>query len=342
MQRCLDLAKNGFGRVEPNPMVGAVIVHQNKIIGEGFHAQYGKPHAEVNAIASVRNKELLRNSTIYVSLEPCSHFGKTPPCASLIVSYQIPRVVIASKDPYHEVAGRGIELLQKNGIVVEIGLLDAQNRNLNKRFFTFIEKQRPYVILKWAQTADGFIDFIRTENTPIAPNWITNDFENQLVHKWRSTEMAIMVATETVLKDNPSLTTRHWFGNSPIRVVIDKDLKIDNSFNIFDTSAKTIIFNALKNEILNHLEFVAIDFAQSHQQIFKTILKELYVRKIQSVIVEGGSKLHQSVIESDLWDEARIFVGNKTFGKGIEAAQLPLQHSWQKKFDASTLFFYQK
>jgi diaminohydroxyphosphoribosylaminopyrimidine deaminase / 5-amino-6-(5-phosphoribosylamino)uracil reductase len=316
MFRCLELARLGAGEVAPNPMVGSVIVHNQKIIGEGFHRKYGQPHAEVNAINDVADLDLLKDSTLYVSLEPCAHHGLTPPCSDLIIEKQIPRVVIGIEDPFSEVAGKGIEKLLKAGIEVKRGVLESECRELNKRFFTFHEKKRPYIILKWAQTLDGFIDVDRTREDYGEPTWITGDLALRLVHKIRSKEAAILVGTKTAEKDNPSLTVRHWAGNNPLRIVIDKNNKLSGNLNLFDDSSKTLIFSS--NELVQNEwnEWVKIDF---QKEVIPRILSELSSRKILSVIVEGGKFLLEKFIESDLWDEMHVFTGNKFFTEGVRA-----------------------
>lgn len=317
MQRCLDLALLGMGDVAPNPMVGCVIVHDEKIIGEGYHQIYGGPHAEVNAIRSVKNPELLAKSTLYVSLEPCAHFGKTPPCSDLIIENHIPRVVIGTIDPFAEVAGKGIERMQKAGIEVEVGILEKESRRLNRRFFTFHEKKRPYIILKWAQTLDGFIDTDRTETQH--PTWITNAFAKRLVHKQRSEESAILIGTNTAEFDNPSLTVREWTGNQPIRMVIDRKGRLNSELHIFDRKAPTWVFTELEKPDSENLKFIRLDFTQN---ILPQLLNELYQRDILSVIVEGGGELLNSFLEMKLWDEAFVYTGNQFFGKGVAAPNI--------------------
>ena len=319
MQRCLEIAIKGFGNVAPNPMVGCVIVYDQKIIGEGYHQQFGQAHAEVNAINSVENKELLKKATLYVNLEPCSHFGKTPPCADLIIKNKIPNVVIGNTDPFSEVNGRGIEKLTKAGINVQEGVLEDKCKKLNVRFFTFHEKKRPYVILKWAQTADGFIDLKRTEENPGKALQISSAESRKLVHKWRSQEQAIMVGSNTALLDNPQLTVREWQGRNPLRITIDKWLRIPKHYNLFDKSTATLIFTAVDEPSETNLEFVKIDFDQSP---VPQILNELYKRSIQSLLVEGGEQLLTSFIESGLWDEARVFISDKKIEKGVNAPVL--------------------
>ena len=275
MQRCLDLALLGMGEVAPNPMVGCVVVHQGMIIGEGYHEKFGHPHAEVNAIRAVRNPELLAQSTLYVSLEPCSHFGKTPPCADLIIETRIPHVVIGTIDPFARVAGMGIERMQKAGIEVEVGVLEKECRQLNRRFFTFHEKRRPYVLLKWAQTLDGFIDTDRTETQH--PTWITNDLSKRLVHKQRSEESAILIGTNTAEYDNPALTVREWTGHQPVRMVIDRIQRLDAGLHILDPVAPTWIFTAKEIPDVENLKFIRLDFDQN---ILPQLLTALYERNI--------------------------------------------------------------
>jgi len=319
MNRCIELARLGAGNVAPNPMVGCVIVSQGKIIGEGFHQKYGGAHAEVNAINAVSNPEFLTKSTLYVSLEPCAHFGLTPPCSDLIVKNQIPRVVIGTTDPFSEVAGKGIEKLRKAGIKVEVGILEKECRELNKRFFTFHEKKRPYIILKWAQTLDGFIDMERNRENFGEPTWITGDLALRMVHKIRSEEGAILVGTNTVEKDNPSLTVRHWAGKNPVRAVLDKNLRLSPALNMFDGSSKTLVFNAKKNEVTESTEWIKIDY---EHEVLIQILNEFHHRNILSVIAEGGKQLLESFIHQNLWDEAHVFIGNKFFYSGISAPKI--------------------
>ena len=310
MQRCLELAKKGMGLVSPNPMVGCVIVYNSEIIGEGFHQKYGEAHAEVNAINSVTDKSLLNKSTLYVNLEPCAHFGKTPPCSNLIIEHKIPKVVIGCVDSFSEVAGKGIEKMKNKGIEVIVGILEKESRELNKRFFTFHEKNRPYVILKWAESKDGFI----APNNQKEPFWMTSSESKKLVHKWRAEEDAILVGRITAEKDNPSLTAREVTGKNPIRIVIDKDLKLSGDLNLFNSEAKTIIFNAIKSEETGTNQFVKIDF----NYLIKNILEELHKQNIQSVKIEGGSITLQSFIDANIWDEARIFTANKLFSQGLK------------------------
>jgi len=316
MHRCLELAKNGLGYVAPNPMVGSVIVCDDVIIGEGYHAKYGEAHAEVNAINSVKNKELLKQAKLYVNLEPCAHYGKTPPCADLIIEYKIPEVIIGCVDSFSEVSGKGINKLKNAGCNVGVGILEKESRELNKRFFTFQEKKRPYIILKWAQTLDGFIDIKREVNAAIKPNWITNENLKMLVHKWRTEEQAIMVGTNTALLDNPSLNAREWIGKSPLRIVIDRDLSIPLTYNLFNQQVATIVFTEKHIESKENITYIAINFAEN---VIEQILTHLFEIKIQSLIVEGGRFLLNSFIDKYLWDEARVFIGNKYFNNGIAA-----------------------
>ena len=314
MNRCLDLASKGLENVSPNPLVGSVIVYENKIIGEGYHMEYGKEHAEVNAITSVKDKSLLPKSTLYVNLEPCAHFGKTPPCSNLIIEHKIPKVVIGCVDTFSEVSGKGIIKMEKAGIEVVVGVLENECRELNKRFFTFHEKKRPYIILKWAESKDSFI----APNNQTAPFWMTSNDSKKLVHKWRSEEDAILVGRITAEKDNPSLTVREVIGKNPIRIVIDKDLKLSKKLNLFNNEARTIIFNALKTKEINLNYYIKIDF----NNLIKCILQELYKQKIQSLIIEGGAKTLQSFIDKKLWDESRIFIANKTIVEGIKSPNI--------------------
>tara|TARA_B100001287_G_C22680616_1_gene530146 strand:+ start:864 stop:1877 length:1014 start_codon:yes stop_codon:yes gene_type:complete len=322
MQRCINLAKKGIRAVAPNPMVGCVIVVEDQIIGEGYHQRFGEAHAEVNAINSVSNKSLLKKATLYVSLEPCSHTGQTPPCAELIIKKGIKKVVIGTKDSNPIVGGKGIEKLKNGGIQVEEGILQEQCVELNKRFFTFHEKQRPYVILKWAQTLDGFLDRIREDETQKI-NWISEPETNTLVHKWRSEEQSILVGRNTIINDNPSLTVRDYGGINPIRLVIDSQLQISGALNIYSKDAPTIVFNRIKDKKENNIEWVKISETST-----KNILKELHNRGIQSVFVEGGSRTLQYFIIDNVWDEARVIVGQKYFKEGYKAPiinKVPIQ-----------------
>jgi diaminohydroxyphosphoribosylaminopyrimidine deaminase/5-amino-6-(5-phosphoribosylamino)uracil reductase len=334
MMRCIQLAKNGLGTSYPNPLVGSVIVHNNEIIGEGWHYKAGQPHAEVNAISSVSKTKILKEATIYVSLEPCSHFGKTPPCANLIIETGIKKVVVGSLDPNPKVAGRGIKRLMEAGCQVIVGVLENECNQLNKRFFTFHQKKRPYIFLKWAQTADGFIAPKSETRNETKPVWITNEFSRQLVHKMRAEEQAILVGTNTVLQDNPSLTVRDWAGENPTRIVIDKELKISQDFSVFDTSYKTIVFNEKESKNSEKIDFEKIDFSK---EIPQQICEALFRRNIQSVIIEGGAKTLQTFIDANLWDEAFVFTGNNTFIEGVKAPVFKGEFISEEKLKADTL-----
>lgn len=322
MQRCLTLAKKGFGSTSPNPMVGCVIVHDNLIIGEGYTSPYGGNHAEVNAITSVKDKKMLQKAVLYVSLEPCSHHGKTPPCADLIVKYKIKEVVVGAVDDNSLVGGKGIEHLNNSGCKVSVGILEEECRALNKRFFTFHNKKRPYVILKWAETRDGFIDVVRENQSEKNPNWISNKISQQLVHKWRSEEQSILVGTNTVINDNPRLNVRRWVGKSPIRLILDNSLRIPHDFNVFDGSIKTIVFTSSKFMFEKEKENIVLEYIDYAKSIPRQICDKLYEKNIQSVIIEGGAQILQSFIYDELWDESRIFIGNKNFGKGLKAPRI--------------------
>lgn len=337
MNRCIELARNGLGNVAPNPLVGCVIVHNDKIIGEGYHKFFGGPHAEVNAIHSVKNKSLLPESTIYVNLEPCTHFGKTPPCSDLIIKKEIPKVVIGTEDPYVEVSGNGIKKLKNAGCDVKTGVLQKNCKDLNKRFFTFINKKRPYIILKWAQTKNGLIDIIRDHNSPQQPTWITNETSRNLVHKWRNEEQAIMIGRVTAEMDNPKLTNRNWGTNSPIRIVMDNELVLEKNLNMFDQSIETIIFNRKISKKDKNLEY--IQFGNQNNEVAE-VLDYLYNRKIQSVIIEGGEKLLSTFITDNAWDEARVFVGDKSFKEGVRAPTIIGEPVYSERLIASYLYIY--
>ena len=317
MQRCLELALRGAGKVAPNPMVGCVIVCNNIIIGEGWHEQFGGPHAEVNAIRSVSDQSLLKEATLYVSLEPCSHMGKTPPCADLLIEKEIPYVVVACLDENPLVKGRGIQKLILNGTDVKVGVLEEEAKFLNRRFFTSINKNRPYIILKWAQSSDGFIDHDRDELDERAI--ISSPQSHLLVHKWRSEESVIMVGTNTVIADNPQLTVRLIDGNNPVRVTFDRQMRIPSTAKILDASAPTIIFTQGAHYYTDRAEFVPIDFSKDPLRQALTILHE---RKFESVLVEGGSALINKFYEQNLWDESRVFIANKEIGKGVKAPEI--------------------
>ncbi len=340
MQRALQLAKNGLGATAPNPMVGAVIVLDNKIMGEGFTSPYGGSHAEVNAINSVEDKTTLAKATLYVTLEPCSHHGKTPPCAKLIIKHGIPKVVIGTLDPHHKVAGRGKRMLEESGCEVAVGILEKKCKALHKRFLTFHQKKRPYIILKWAATSDGFIAPDKDlRNNKVEPYWITNTYSRQQVHKWRSEEQAILVGTRTVLDDNPKLNTRSWHGKSPIRIILDKNLAIDSNHHVFDGSQPTIVMTQDTNEDkrIADVAYELIDFSQNQTE---QICNILHSRDINSVIIEGGTKTLQSFIDTDYWDEARVFTGSSSFSKGLKAPTLDNKPQKTIRIASDTLNFY--
>lgn len=324
IKRCIQLAKNGLGTTYPNPLVGSVIVHNQKIIGEGWHQKAGEAHAEVNAIHSVKDKSLLKEATIYVSLEPCSHFGKTPPCSDLIIQHKIPNVVIGTVDPFAKVSGNGIKKLTEAGCTVTVGILEDECNALNKRFFTFHNKKRPFIILKWAQTEDGFVaPASRDKKEPV---WITNAYSRQLVHKWRSEEQAILVGTQTVVDDNPKLDVRDWTGNNPVRIVLDKNGRISKESLIFDSSASTLLLSD------NDIDY--------RKNVAKQIVSILFKHNIQSVIIEGGSKTLQTFIDENLWDEARVFTGSSYFSSGTKAPLFARKEIEMQKIVSDQLLIY--
>lgn len=332
MRRALDLAALGRGKVSPNPLVGSVVVHENKIIGEGWHRQYGAAHAEVNAISSVQDKSVLPESTVYVNLEPCPHFGKTPPCADMLIAHKVKKVVVANLDSNPLVSGEGIKKLRAAGMEVVTGILDKEGHALNRRFFTYMEKQRPYIILKWAQTADGFI---ARENHD--SKWISNEYSRQLVHKWRTEEDAVLVGMKTAAHDNPQLNVRDWTGRNPVRVVIDRFLKLHEKIHLFDGTQPTLCYNLLKHEEHrpNHA-LVRLD----EEDFLNNLLKDLYKRKLQSLIVEGGALTLSLFIEANLWDEARIFTSPRTFTRGIRAPLLQGKMASHEESEGDLLNIY--
>ncbi len=324
IKRCIELAKNGLGTTYPNPLVGSVIVYENQIIGEGWHRKAGEPHAEVNAVNAVKDKSLLSKSTIYVSLEPCSHFGKTPPCCDLIIQQKIPNIVIGTVDPFAKVAGNGIKKLIEAGRNVTVGILEVECNELNKRFFKFHQKKRPYVILKWAESQDGFLspDAILRKalnDNEQKPVWITNQYSRQLVHKWRTEEQAILVGTQTVLDDNPKLDSRDWKGKNPIRIILDRTGKISDDYFVKDNKSKTIIITEQENA--TNSENIIFENAIFDRSLPDSILEILYKNDIQSVIIEGGKMTLQTFIDANLWDEARIFKGSNSFKSGTKAPE---------------------
>ncbi len=327
MSRCLDLAKSGLGHVASNPMVGAVLVCKGRIIGEGYHMRYGEAHAEVNCIDSVKKEDhaFIQESTLYISLEPCNHFGKTPPCTALILEHRIPRVVIACKDPFEKVNGTGISTLKEAGIDITFGILEQEAIDLNKRFFTFHKKRRPYIILKWAQSKD---EFISASNQ--LPTKISNDLSDTLVHRWRSEEAAIMVGTNTVLADNPKLSTRLWEGENPVRVFIDKQLRVGSNSFILDNSIPTIIFNEIENKKVGWNTYIKL---HEEATVLEQINKHLYDQGITSIIVEGGRLLLQSFINEGCWDEARVITNTSMLiNHGITAPSIDSASHFEKQF----------
>ncbi|MDR2123030.1 MAG: bifunctional diaminohydroxyphosphoribosylaminopyrimidine deaminase/5-amino-6-(5-phosphoribosylamino)uracil reductase RibD [Flavobacteriaceae bacterium] len=316
IRRCISLARNGLGTTYPNPMVGSVIVYDNRIIGEGWHRKSGEPHAEVNAISSVKDLSLFRESTIYVSLEPCSHFGKTPPCALRIVDLQFKKVVVGTLDPNDKVNGKGIEIIKNAGIEVITGVLENECKELNKRFMTFHLQKRPYIILKWAETLNKKIDNGTERSRPFL---ISNQYSSQKIHLIRSREQSILVGKNTALIDNPYLTSRSVKGKNPVRILIDKKLDVPSSCNIFNDEADTLIFNEKITTTKNHLDYIRIDFTED---ILPQITEKLYHKNIQSVLVEGGRKTLQSFIDSNLWDEAVIITSPILADKGTDSPVL--------------------
>ncbi len=288
----------------------------NKIIGEGFTSPYGGPHAEVNAINNVRDERLLKKATLYVSLEPCSHYGKTPPCSDLIIAKNIPKIVIGTVDPFAKVAGRGIEKLLKAGREVIIGILEEECQRVNKRFFTFHKKKRPFIILKWAQTLDSFIAPSPEKRDKKEPVWITNAYSRQIAHKLRTEEQSILVGTNTVLQDNPSLTARDWHGENPLRIVLDREGKIPAEATVFNGDTKTLVFTEKQQKNSENLEFIEVDF---NENLPLQICNVLFEKEIQSLIIEGGAKTVHSFIDAELWDEAWVFTGNNQFHKGTKS-----------------------
>ena len=315
IDKCISLARKGALDVSPNPMVGCVIVNDGKIIGEGYHKEYGKNHAEVNAIHSVKDKSELKNSILYVNLEPCCHHGKTPPCTDLIIKYNIPKVVIGCVDTFSKVSGQGIKKLKDNSVEVIYGVLEKDCIELNKRFFCYHIKKRPYIILKWAKSQDNFTAPISQEKS----FWMTSEKSKKLVHRWRAEEDAILVGRKTVVADNPSLTVRMCKGKNPIRIIIDKELLLNKKSNVFDDQAETIVFNNIKSAIIDKTTYLKADFNNLNEDI----LNQLFKRDILSLIIEGGTITINSFIEKDLYDEIRVFTTDKLLKKGINSPKLP-------------------
>jgi diaminohydroxyphosphoribosylaminopyrimidine deaminase/5-amino-6-(5-phosphoribosylamino)uracil reductase len=334
MRRCLELALRAEGMTYPNPVVGAVIVYNGIIIGEGYHLQAGKPHAEVNAINSVADKALLSKSTLYVSLEPCSHFGRTPPCTDLILSHKIPKVVIGTTDTSTKVSGRGLEKLVKAGCEVIEGVMEEECRQINRRFFTFHEKERPYITLKWAQSADGFLDIKRPVNSTPEPYLITGKPERVLVHKWRAAEQSILVGAGTIRTDNPGLDVRDWKGNNPVKIILSRSGQLNKYLIENETNGKIIAFTGNYEGDFGRAEKVILkeDIPSALQ-----VVDYLYKSEIQSVFIEGGAEVLNHFIGMNLWDEARIFFGNRRFYEGLKAPVIKGKPVSEEDFSTSRL-----
>jgi diaminohydroxyphosphoribosylaminopyrimidine deaminase/5-amino-6-(5-phosphoribosylamino)uracil reductase len=321
MRRCLELAELGNGNVSPNPMVGCVIVYNHLIVGEGYHKKIGYEHAEVNAIASVKQAygeladEILKKASVYVNLEPCAHFGRTPPCADLLIKHQVKKVIIGNRDPFSDVNGKGIEKLKAAGIEVIQGILEEDCRYFNRRFFTRIEKQRPYIILKWAQTANGF--FAPLTNIQ---RWISSPLAKKIAHKWRSEEDAILVGKKTVIADNPGLTSREWYGKHPVRLIIDKNLDVPISSNVYSSESKTVVLNEIKTDVIDNIHYIQMEDMQYY--LPQKIAFQLYLMDIQSVIIEGGANIINQFITAKLWDEARVFSAGVSWETGVFSPQI--------------------
>ena len=346
IQRCIDLARNGLGSVAPNPLVGAVVVHDEQIIGEGYHTAFGKPHAEVEAISQVKDQSLLPESTLYVNLEPCNHQGKTPPCTDLILKMGIRRVVIGQVDPNAAASG-GVARLRENGVEVITRVLEEEARWLNRRFNTFHEKKRPYIILKWAQTIDGMVDTLRDSPENQHPTWITDETCRRLVHKWRAEEQSILTGSKTILLDNPQLNVRAWTGQNPLRITIDRAGALASGFSsrhgktpisIFDGSQPTVVYTCVETTNQPNLEFVRI---APNEPVWPQVLTDLYHRDVQSILVEGGPTLLETLIREGLWDEARVFIGPAWFGRGVKAPGFPFQPSHQDQIGNSHLMVFE-
>ena len=337
MRRCLELAAKAEGLTYPNPMVGAVVVYRGKIIGEGYHLKAGEPHAEVNAINSVPDKSMLKDSTLYVSLEPCSHFGRTPPCADFIISHSIPRVVVGATDSSDKVAGQGLSRLRQAGCEVIAGVLEEECRRLNRRFFTFHEKKRPYITLKWAQSADGYLDILRSENHMIEPTWITGKPERSLVHRWRTEEESILVGAGTVRADNPKLNVRDWKGRNPLRLILSSSGTIDRESSLLTDGGKTIVFTNNRDIDFSGASKIQLD---DKMPACRQIVEFLYDSGIQSLLIEGGAQILDHFISNGLWDEARIFSGEKYFEGGVPAPVLNGKLFSKTVFSSSMLEIY--
>lgn len=331
MQRAIQLAKNGLGAVSPNPMVGCVIVHNDKIIGEGWHQKFGQAHAEVNAFNSVEQKELLKESMVYVTLEPCSFHGKTPACSDLIIRSKVKKVIVATLDPNPKVSGKGMEAIKSAGIEVEVGILERKSIELNRRFFINQKLNRPYVILKWAQTKDGFIARKNFDS-----KWISNEFSRQLVHRWRAEEDAILVGKNTAKYDNPSLTVREWHGRNPLRIVLDRKLELNTDLNLFNGDGQTLIYNSKESKKLEGYELVKIE----SDNFLSEVLFNLLEREVGSIIIEGGAQILSGFIQAGFWDEARIFISIQDFEEGIKAPSLVEKPSIKESIDKDELSYY--
>ncbi len=331
MHRALQLAKNGLGSVSPNPMVGCVITHNDSIIGEGWHQQFGEAHAEVNAINSVKNKKILKEATVYVTLEPCSFVGKTPACSDLLIHSKVKKVVVATLDPNSKVAGSGIAALKNEGIIVEQGVLKKEATELNKRFFINQQLNRPYIILKWAQTKDGFIARKNFDS-----KWISSEQSRQLVHKWRAQEDAILVGKNTAIHDNPSLTVRDWHGTNPVRVLLDRNLNVKAGLNLFGEEANTLVYNVIKNDQQKKVEQIKIE----KENFINKVLANLYQREIGSILIEGGSQILNKFIKLGLWDEMRIFTSNQLFKEGVNAPKINYSKAYSENIENDTLSYY--
>lgn len=338
MRRCIQLAKNGQNNVSPNPMVGAVVVCNGKIIGEGYHVRCGEAHAEVNAIRSVKDESLLKESTIYVSLEPCCHHGKTPPCADLIIEKQIPRVVIGCRDPFIKVSGRGIQKLQEAGRKVIVGVLEEECRELISHFITASVLHRPYIILKWAESSDGFIDINRTGG---AAAKLSTDYTSMIVHKRRAEADAIMVGTNTAFLDNPSLNVRNWYGKNPIRIVLDKHLSLNPDLHLFDGHTPTLVYTIKERRDTDRISYITLD---CEKPLLPQIMNDLCLRNVQTLLVEGGSKLLQSFIDDGLWDEIFVERSEKQLLSGVKSPEIKQKNSYsiQKSFGVYTRHYTNK
>lgn len=330
--RCLELASGGLGHVAPNPLVGCVIVRNNRIIGEGFHRQYGGPHAEVNAVHAVKEPELLRGATVYVNLEPCAHYGKTPPCADLLIRSQVKRVVIGTVDPFEKVAGKGIEKLRSAGIEVTTGVLEEACNHLNRRFFTFHRKQRPYIVLKWAQSRDGLI-------APLSGSkQISGEISRRLVHKWRSEEAAILVGKNTAMADDPQLNVRFWGGRDPVRIVLDRQLQLPAGLRVFDGTQPTLLFSYVLPGANSNVQHVTV---AAGEEFLPAVFRELYAQQIQSVLVEGGAGVLGELLKTGLWDEARVFTAPQVLGQGVQGPLIRGRLVQEEKSGNDLLHYWQ-